>query len=182
MDHATAIRRLYDLINAGDIDGFGHQLADDVAEREDLPGFPPTRAGVIQYIRRSRSKVWRTGNLDVDWSRWYRNAIDKSAKQLWGAERHIRAHPARIFIDPKCGIRLPIPLPHPDKMRIHRVVVAHGAAQRCREALGGSGSLMIVPGIIGDDHQVSREKADSAARRGRRSARPNPPDQEVDGL
>jgi steroid delta-isomerase-like uncharacterized protein len=51
MDHATTIRRLYDLINAGDIDGFGRQLADDFAEREDLPGFPPTKAGVIQYFR-----------------------------------------------------------------------------------------------------------------------------------
>ena len=24
-----------------------------------------------------------TGNLDVDWARWYRSAVDKSAKQLW---------------------------------------------------------------------------------------------------
>jgi steroid delta-isomerase-like uncharacterized protein len=51
MDPATALRRLYDLINAGDIDGFGRQLADDFAEREDLPGFPSTRAGVLQYFR-----------------------------------------------------------------------------------------------------------------------------------
>ena len=51
MDHATTIRRLYDLISAGDIDGFGRQLADDFAEREALPGFPPTKAGVIQYFR-----------------------------------------------------------------------------------------------------------------------------------
>jgi steroid delta-isomerase-like uncharacterized protein len=51
MDHAASIRRLYDLINAGDLDGFGRQLADDFADREDLPGFPPTRAGVIQYFR-----------------------------------------------------------------------------------------------------------------------------------
>jgi steroid delta-isomerase-like uncharacterized protein len=51
MDHAATMRRFYDLINAGDIDGFGRQLADDFAEREDLPGFPPTRAGVIQYFR-----------------------------------------------------------------------------------------------------------------------------------
>jgi len=29
MDHTVSIRRLYELINAGDIDGFGRQLADD---------------------------------------------------------------------------------------------------------------------------------------------------------
>jgi hypothetical protein len=111
-----------------------------------------------------------TGNLDVDWSRWYRNAIDKSAKQLWGAERQIRAHPGRIFIDPKCEIRLPIPLPDPARMRIHRVVVAHGASQRCREVLGGSGSLMIVPGIVGDEHQLPQEKGGQPFAIGRVSA------------
>src|SRR5687768_15267479 len=95
-----------------------------------------------------------SGNLNLDWSRWYRSAVEKSAKQLWGAERHIRTHPDRIFIDPKCQIRLPIPLPDPARMRVHRVLVAHGVSQRCRETLGGSGSLMIVPGIVGDAHQL----------------------------
>lgn len=51
MDHTTSIRRLYDLINAGDIDGFGGQLADDFVERSELPGIPPTKAGVVQYFR-----------------------------------------------------------------------------------------------------------------------------------
>ena len=55
MDHAVSIRRLFDLINAGDIDGFGRQLADDFAEREHLPGFPPTKAGVIQYFQMLRA-------------------------------------------------------------------------------------------------------------------------------
>ena len=51
MDHTNSIRRLYDLINAGDIDGFGRQIADDFVEREELPGIPPTKAGVLQYFR-----------------------------------------------------------------------------------------------------------------------------------
>jgi steroid delta-isomerase-like uncharacterized protein len=51
MDHSATMRRLYDLINAGDIDGFSHHLADDFAEREELPGFPPTKAGVTQYFQ-----------------------------------------------------------------------------------------------------------------------------------
>jgi steroid delta-isomerase-like uncharacterized protein len=51
MDHTTSIRRLYDLINAGDIDGFGRQLADDFVERTELPGIPPTKAGVVLYFR-----------------------------------------------------------------------------------------------------------------------------------
>ena len=51
MDHSTSIRRLYDHISAGDIDGFGRQLADDFVENEELPGIPPTKEGVVQYFR-----------------------------------------------------------------------------------------------------------------------------------
>jgi steroid delta-isomerase-like uncharacterized protein len=51
MDHTHLIQRLYDLINAGDIDGFGRQLDDDFVEREEVPGIPPTKDGVLQYFR-----------------------------------------------------------------------------------------------------------------------------------
>jgi steroid delta-isomerase-like uncharacterized protein len=51
MDHTNSIRRLYDLINAGDIDGFGRQLANDFVERDEIPGLPPTKDGVVQYFR-----------------------------------------------------------------------------------------------------------------------------------
>jgi steroid delta-isomerase-like uncharacterized protein len=51
MDHTATMRRLYDLISAADIDAFGSHLADDFTEREDLRGFPPSKAGVIQYFR-----------------------------------------------------------------------------------------------------------------------------------
>lgn len=51
MDHSVTMRRLYDLINAADIDAFGSHLADDFVEREALPGFPPTRAGAVQHFR-----------------------------------------------------------------------------------------------------------------------------------
>ena len=51
MDHSASIRRLYDQINAGDIDGFGQQLAEDFVEREELPGIPPTKDGVVQYFK-----------------------------------------------------------------------------------------------------------------------------------
>jgi len=51
MDHTNSIQRLYDLINAGDIEGFGRQLADDFVERDEIPGLPPTKDGVVQYFR-----------------------------------------------------------------------------------------------------------------------------------
>ena len=44
--HAVAMRRLYDLINAGDIDGFGELLAEDFVEHEEMPGLEPSKEGV----------------------------------------------------------------------------------------------------------------------------------------
>jgi steroid delta-isomerase-like uncharacterized protein len=51
MDHTMSIQRLYDFINAGDIDGFGRQLADDFVEHNEVPGIPPTKAGVVLYFQ-----------------------------------------------------------------------------------------------------------------------------------
>lgn len=51
MDHAASARRLYDLINAGDIDGFGSHLAGDFVEHEETPGLAPTKDGVIAFFR-----------------------------------------------------------------------------------------------------------------------------------
>ena len=37
-------------------------------------------------------------------------------------------------------------------MRVNRILVANGASEQCRRELGGSGTLMIRPGLTGDDH------------------------------
>jgi steroid delta-isomerase-like uncharacterized protein len=51
MDHAATMRRLFDLFNAGDLDGFGALLADDFVEHEEIPGFAPTKEGVTAFFR-----------------------------------------------------------------------------------------------------------------------------------
>ena len=51
MDHAATLRRFYDLINAGDVDGFGELLADDFVEHEETPGLAPTKEGVKAFFR-----------------------------------------------------------------------------------------------------------------------------------
>jgi steroid delta-isomerase-like uncharacterized protein len=55
MDHAATARRLYDLVNAGDIAGFGELLADDFVEHEVTPGLAPTKAGVQDFFRMQRA-------------------------------------------------------------------------------------------------------------------------------
>jgi steroid delta-isomerase-like uncharacterized protein len=51
MDHTATVRRLYELINARDIDGFGELLAADFVEHEAVPGLAPTRDGVKDFFR-----------------------------------------------------------------------------------------------------------------------------------
>lgn len=51
MDHAATLRRFYDLISAGDVDGFGALLTDDFVEHEETPGLAPTKEGVLEFFR-----------------------------------------------------------------------------------------------------------------------------------
>lgn len=92
-------------------------------------------------------------NPKVAWRRWYKAAIKKSADQIYGTERWIRENTSRIFIDKACTQPLPVPMPPIERMKVHRVVVAHGASKACREHLGeGNGSLLLTPSLAGDDH------------------------------
>jgi len=98
-----------------------------------------------------------TGNPDLDWSRWYKKAVRKSAEQIWGAERWIMSHPELLFLDRKCSISFPIDLPDPAVAKVHRIVVAHSVSNRCIKEYGGTGSLMIVPSIVGDLHTLAKK-------------------------
>ena len=55
MDHTATIRRMYDLLSAGDIDGFGDLIADDFVEHEETPGLEPTKEGVKQFFHMYRA-------------------------------------------------------------------------------------------------------------------------------
>jgi len=38
-------------------------------------------------------------DIDLAWQRWYRRAVLKSAQQVFGAERWLRSHPDRVYLD-----------------------------------------------------------------------------------
>ena len=91
-----------------------------------------------------------SGDLKVDWVRWFKKAVFNSAKQVYGAERWIRQHSDKLYLDRACTQRLPLSIPGSSNIRVHRIIVASGAKDRCkREMNGGSGSLMIMPEING---------------------------------
>jgi hypothetical protein len=92
---------------------------------------------------------------ELNWRRWFRRAVQESAKQIWGAERWIKTNPQRLFLDHACTQPFPFPLPDPSTAIFHRILVAHGVAERCREVLGGSGSLIIAPRVIDAMHTAS---------------------------
>jgi steroid delta-isomerase-like uncharacterized protein len=60
MDHVATMRRCYELINAGDLEGFGGFLADDFIEHEETPGLAPTKDGVVEFF-----KLYRAGFPDL---------------------------------------------------------------------------------------------------------------------
>ena len=95
-----------------------------------------------------------TGNLNLDWSRWFRRAIADSAKQIWGAERWLRGAPGRLFLDSACTKPLPLKIPTQDRIRVHRIVVAHGVADRCSSYFQASiGTLTFDSSVDGAVHQ-----------------------------
>ena len=98
-------------------------------------------------------KFPNSGNLQLDWSRWYKRAVQESAKQIWGAERWIKSFPNRLFLDRRCTQPFPIELPKPSTATFHRLVITHDVAKSCRQYFrGGSGSLFLDNTIIGDSH------------------------------
>lgn len=102
-----------------------------------------------------------TGNPDLDWARWYRKSIDHSAHQIDQAERWLRTYPTEVYLDAKCTERLPLTLPVPSELRVHRVCVALGAADSARAA-NGTTALAIKPALLNDAEPFAVGRIDSA--------------------
>jgi steroid delta-isomerase-like uncharacterized protein len=50
VDHASTLERMYERINARDLDGFCDCLAEDFVEHEEAPGLAPTKDGVREFF------------------------------------------------------------------------------------------------------------------------------------
>lgn len=99
-----------------------------------------------------------TGDLNVAWNRWYRRAVEKSARQLAGAENWLLRFPDRVFLDAACEKALPVPIPPVKSRRVHLIAVAHGSVMRAMDhwnsiGPGSSGSLIIDTELVGKKHE-----------------------------
>jgi hypothetical protein len=94
-----------------------------------------------------------TGNLTVDWKRWYRRAIHRSVRQLRGAKSWLKRFPDRLFLDPECSKPFPIQFPKLEVARFHLIAVTRGSYEACEAFFGGKslGSLRINTGLKGDE-------------------------------
>ena len=96
---------------------------------------------------------WPEGDVGLGWRRWAKRALIGSARQARGAERWIRDHPSRVFLDRQCAHQFPIDLPRGESATVHCVVVARGAGRACATYFGDDiGSLRVRPDISGGQH------------------------------
>ncbi len=100
-----------------------------------------------------------TGNLHTDWARWFRRSVLAGSRQVQGAERWIRTHPDRLFLDEACAQPFPF-LPEPiSNCQFFRVVVARKAIERCAATMGGTGTIAIDPDLVGSAHTQMTDPA-----------------------
>ncbi len=99
-----------------------------------------------------------SSDLNLAWNRWYRRAIEKSTRQLAGAEAWIKRFPGRVFLDAKCSKEIPVLIPAAERRRIHLIAVAHGAQHRAAQhwdsiESDSSSSLIIDTQVVGRGHE-----------------------------
>lgn len=93
-------------------------------------------------------------DIKVAWGRWYKSAVEKSVRQLIGAEKFLKSHPGRIFLDKNCSVPFPFQLPDPTSATFHLIAVTRGsyAAAHAFWKKQSSGSLMIDTSLEGRAH------------------------------
>jgi len=94
-------------------------------------------------------------DINVAWYRWYRRAVEKSAKQLAGAESWLKRFPNRLFLDAKCEQQFPLNLPPDDTRKVHLIAVTRGSSKAAFDHWGGgsSGSLVIDTSVSLQEHE-----------------------------
>ncbi|MFH1362163.1 MAG: hypothetical protein ABIH69_05875 [bacterium] len=71
-------------------------------------------------------------NLKFTWQRWKKKVIESQIKTASGAEKYIRSGKP-IYLDARGETSLPLSVPS-DRAKIHKIIVAHGASEACKNA------------------------------------------------
>ena len=101
----------------------GHELCDLLAVFD--------RHLFVFFDREGRHFQNTTRDPLLNWARWKREVIERQVKSARGAERYLRSG-RNIFLDSARQVPFPINLPT-DQMIVHKIVVAHGANEACKD-------------------------------------------------
>jgi hypothetical protein len=101
-------------------------------------------AVLVFFDRESRRFDKTDGDLGLQWQRWRKEVVDKQVATAEGAARYIRSG-RPLYLEGKQPFPIPI---ETSKVRVHKIVVAHGAREACRAFSPDnvSGSLAIAYG------------------------------------
>jgi len=89
-------------------------------------------------------------SFEIYWNRWEKQVIKKQIRSCEGAARYIRSG-RKLFLDQT--LDTPLPIPFTSDTIVHKIIIAHGAAESCKEssAENVSGSLAITYGEPGEE-------------------------------
>jgi len=95
---------------------------------------------IVIIISVKEINIKSSGNKKTDIQRWEKKAIEKSYKQIYGAERAIRnEHTDILTSDKKYKIRFP----DPDKMQVYRIGISFGRREEFPLPFGDQGKGFI---------------------------------------
>lgn len=97
----------------------------------------------VFFDRENRQLAGADKDPQVQWNRWKSKAVDAQVRTARGAEKYLRGGRA-VFLDAKLQVPFPISINRKTSV-IHKIVVAHGAEEACKESSSDniSGSLAV---------------------------------------
>ena len=104
------------------INSDGKELCDLIAVFEDQ---------VFLFFDRESRQFDRNPDVFLTWERWKRNVIYRQIATARGAQRYLSDQKNPVFLDQER--RVPLPVSLRASSRFHKIVVAHGAAEACRQ-------------------------------------------------
>ena len=87
---------------------------------------------VFLFFDRESRKFDHGGDVLLSWERWKKEAITKQIRTAAGAKRYVLNHRDQIYLDANGTTPLPLHMSAGD-LRIHKIVVAHGAKEACEK-------------------------------------------------
>jgi hypothetical protein len=105
------------------------------------------------FDRESRRFESPNAELELAWKRWEKETVQKQIATANGAERHLLQEPGQVYLDSTCTVPFPLKIPT-NSPRIHKIIVAHGAAEACKafSPQNLSGSLAVCYGMTDVSH------------------------------